>query len=158
MASENDATHQPSRVGPPASSDRQSRSSPGPQSQPVEDVVGSHSDPPEPKVPTNPRLEAIEAKKANLESTLASLKTQRAALVAEAKLSSGLAMPNSWSDEERTKAALSTADATIKEHIALLQKYNEIKDIGQGLMGMIADSRGVRIATVMEEYGMDEKD
>jgi hypothetical protein len=157
MAYENDATQQPARVGPPPSSDRQSRSSPGPRSQPVEDTIDTQSDPPEPTAPINPRLQAIEAKKNTLESTLESLKLQRAALVAEADLPSG-PMPDSYSEEDRTKAALSTADAMIKKHIALLQKYNEIKDIGQGLMGMIADSRGVRIATVMEEYGMDEKD
>ena len=67
-------------------------------------------------------------------------------------------MPDTWSDEERTKSAMTTANATIKEHIALLHKYNEIKDIGQGLMGLVADKRDVRVAAVMEEYGMSEKD
>ncbi|KAK3716804.1 hypothetical protein LTR37_006154 [Vermiconidia calcicola] len=104
------------------------------------------------------RLQAMLAKKATLEATLASLQEQRSALVAEARLPSGLAMPDSWSEEEKTKSALTNANAVIKEHISLLHKYNEIKDIGQGLMGLIADSRGVRVATVMEDFGMDEKD
>ena len=112
----------------------------------------------EPQEVSNPRLEALAAKKAKLEETLAGLQTQRSALVAEAKLPSGLTMPESWSNEERTKSALETAKGVIKEHIALLHKYNEIKDIGQGLMGLIADKRGVRMATVMEDYGMCEKD
>ena len=108
--------------------------------------------------PSNPRLQALAAKKTNLEATLASLHAERSTLVASARLPSGLAMPDAWSEEEKTKSALATANAVIKEHIALLHKYNEIKDIGQGLMGLIADKRGVRVASVMEEFGMEEKD
>ena len=67
-------------------------------------------------------------------------------------------MPDSWIEEEKTKSALSTANAVIKEHITLLHKYNEIKDIAQGLMGLIAESRGVRVKVVMEEFGMGEGD
>ena len=44
----------------------------------------------------------------------------------------------------------------IKNHIALLHKYNEIKDIGQGLMGLIADKRDCRVVSVMEEFGVGE--
>ena len=112
----------------------------------------------EAKISPNPRLQALATKKANLEATLASLQAQKSALVAEAKLPSGLAMPDGWSEQEKTKSPLTTANGVIKEHIALLHRYNEIKDVGQGLMGMIADKRGVRVATVMEDYGMDEKD
>lgn len=108
--------------------------------------------------PANPKLQALADKKVRLEETLASLQAQRSALAAEAKLPPGLAIPESWTDEERTKSAMATANGVIKDHIALLHKYNEIKDIGQGLMGLIADKRGVRMATVMEEYGMTEKD
>jgi hypothetical protein len=46
----------------------------------------------------------------------------------------------------------------VKRHIGLLHAYNEIKDVGQGLMGLIADSRGVRVREVMEEMGVGEKD
>jgi hypothetical protein len=46
----------------------------------------------------------------------------------------------------------------VKRHIKLLHTYNEIKDVGQGLMGLIADSRGVRLKEVMEEIGVGEKD
>lgn len=58
-------------------------------------------------------------------------------------------------DEEATLAA---AKAIIKRHISLLHTYNEIRDIGQGLMGLISDSRGVRIKEVQEEFGVDAKD
>lgn len=46
----------------------------------------------------------------------------------------------------------------VKEHITLLHKYNEIKDIGQGLMGLIADKRDCRVVVVMDEFGVGEKD
>ena len=107
---------------------------------------------------SNPRLLALQTKKANLEATLATLQTQKAALVASSTLPSGLSMPDSWTEEEKTKSALSTANAVINEHITLLHKYNEIKDIAQGLMGLIAESRGVRVKVVMEEFGMGEGD
>ncbi|KAK3717276.1 hypothetical protein LTR37_005985 [Vermiconidia calcicola] len=141
------------------SSQRTAMSSPGRPNETVHDASEPKSDPTNFELPTpNPRLQAILAKKVTLEATLASLQEQRSALVAEARLPSGLAMPDSWSEEEKTKSALTNANAVIKEHICLLHEYNEIKDIGQGLMGLIADSRGVRVATVMEDFGMDEKD
>ena len=40
----------------------------------------------------------------------------------------------------------------------MLHQYNEIRDVGQGLMGMIADKRGVRIREVMEEFGVGDAD
>lgn len=89
---------------------------------------------------------------------MASLESQRSALVAQATSPSNSASSHHTSEEDETRSALATASAAIKHHIALLQKYNEIKDIGQGLMGFIADERGVRIADVMEEFGVDGKD
>ncbi|BCS20204.1 SWI5/SAE3 family protein [Aspergillus puulaauensis] len=47
---------------------------------------------------------------------------------------------------------------TVKRHIRLLHEYNEIKDIGQGLMGLIADTRGVRQVDVQKEFGVGVKD
>ena len=67
-------------------------------------------------------------------------------------------MPAEWDEEHRTKQALSGAQAIIKEHIGLLHEYNEMKDIGQGLMGLIAEQRGVRVGEVMEDFNMGRKD
>ncbi|KAJ5927940.1 hypothetical protein N7466_006896 [Penicillium verhagenii] len=47
---------------------------------------------------------------------------------------------------------------TVKRHVRLLHEYNDIKDAAQGLMGLIADSKGIRVAEVHEEYGVNEKD
>lgn len=52
----------------------------------------------------------------------------------------------------------SDAQATVSKHIKLLHKYNEIRDVGQGLVGLIADQRGVRIVDVYEEFGVVEGD
>ncbi len=52
------------------------------------------------------------------------------------------------------------AAATVKNHIKLLHEYNEIRDVGQGIIGMIADNRGVRIVELYEsgEFGVSAKD
>ena len=47
---------------------------------------------------------------------------------------------------------------TVKRHIRLLHDYNEIKDVAQGLMGLIAEARGVRQIEVQREFGAGEKD
>jgi hypothetical protein len=111
-----------------------------------------------PAPPLNPRLQALATKTSTLSSTLSDLRTQKATLVSTSTLPSGLSILDSWSEEEKTASALSTANVVIKEHITLLHRYNEIKDIAQGLMGLIAEGRGVRVKVVMEEFGMGEGD
>lgn len=46
----------------------------------------------------------------------------------------------------------------MRKHISLLHTYNEIKDVGLGLMGMIAEERGVRVKEVVAEFGVGEGD
>lgn len=52
------------------------------------------------------------------------------------------------------------AAGIVKTHIKLLHEYNEIRDVGQGMIGMIADNRGVRIAELYEsgEFGVSVRD
>lgn len=47
---------------------------------------------------------------------------------------------------------------TVKNHIRLLHTYNEIRDVGLGLMGLIADRRGQRLTDVLGEFGAEEGD
>ncbi|CAF9904932.1 hypothetical protein IMSHALPRED_000216 [Imshaugia aleurites] len=48
--------------------------------------------------------------------------------------------------------------ATVQAHIKLLHDYNEIRDVGQGLMGIIADNRGVRVRDVYQDFDVGEGD
>lgn len=50
------------------------------------------------------------------------------------------------------------AAATVKRHIKLLHDYNDIKDVGQGLIGMIADNRGVRVGELYDTFGVGLSD
>ena len=50
------------------------------------------------------------------------------------------------------------AQATVKSHIDLLHRYNEIRDVGMGLMGLIAEQRGVRVKDVFDEFGVNDRD
>ncbi|KJX98445.1 hypothetical protein TI39_contig412g00048 [Zymoseptoria brevis] len=101
--------------------------------------------------PPNPALLAAQA-------TLASLQAERQSLVNSMPLPSGLQMPSEWSDEKKSEEAFKSANAIIKNHIDLLHRYNEIKDVGMGLAGLVAEKRGVRVKVLMEEVGLDEKD
>lgn len=120
------------------------------QSQPIQDQQA--------EAKLNPRVQALSAKKDTLASTLADLQSQKATLVNASTLPSGLSIPDTWTDEEKATSAFATANGVIKDHISLLHKYNEIKDIAQGLMGLIAEARGVRQKVVEEEYGMGKGD
>ncbi len=48
----------------------------------------------------------------------------------------------------------------VKSHIQLLQRYNDLRDVGQQLVGLIADNRGVSIGSLYKagEFGLDPKD
>jgi hypothetical protein len=46
----------------------------------------------------------------------------------------------------------------IKEHMDRLHRYNEQKDIGQGLLGHLAEIKNCKVQKMYEEYGLDEND
>ena len=45
----------------------------------------------------------------------------------------------------------SAAGTVVKNHIGLLQQYNEMRDVGQELIGVVAESRGVSLGTIYQE-------
>ncbi|KFZ18549.1 hypothetical protein V502_04044 [Pseudogymnoascus sp. VKM F-4520 (FW-2644)] len=63
-------------------------------------------------------------------------------------------------EDARGKLKNPDAAATVKAHIKRLHAYNEIRDVGQGLIGLIAEQRGVRIGECYEsgEFGVGAKD
>ncbi|CAE7008541.1 hypothetical protein CFE70_001605 [Pyrenophora teres f. teres 0-1] len=103
------------------------------------------------------------------EITIGELRAQKAALLAalgalpaiqvlmEETASSDAEMGNG-ADDPTEADIMSAANKIVKEHIKLLHEYNELKDVGQGLMGLIADQRGVRIVEVQEEFGIEAND
>jgi Swi5 len=52
------------------------------------------------------------------------------------------------------------AENTVQTHIRRLKDYNDMKDIGQQLIGLIADNRGVPIGGLYEDgqYGVTADD
>ena len=43
----------------------------------------------------------------------------------------------------------------MQRHIKLLQDYNAVKDVAMGMMGLIAERKGLRVGDVMEELGVE---
>jgi len=60
-----------------------------------------------------------------------------------------------FSDDE-IEYGLSLAREVKADHVRNLQEYNEIKDIAQGLIGLIAEQRDVRVVDVMKEIGAED--
>ncbi|KAL1969024.1 hypothetical protein VTN77DRAFT_858 [Rasamsonia byssochlamydoides] len=76
-----------------------------------------------------------------------------------AKLESQIAATETQLAETRAKLkSPNDATKTVQKHIRLLHSYNEIRDIGQGLLGLIADARGVRHVDVQREFGVGVED
>ncbi|PLN76641.1 Swi5-domain-containing protein [Aspergillus taichungensis] len=85
-----------------------------------------------------------EKKLTTLHTSIATLSSQTAQL--EAQLA-------------ETKSQLKNdPSATVQRHIRLLHDYNEIKDIAQGLMGLLADARGERQIDVQRAFGVGDRD
>ncbi|KAI9700401.1 MAG: hypothetical protein M1836_002416 [Candelina mexicana] len=84
------------------------------------------------------KLEKIQAKNASLLARIEAIKAKRAELIAQL--------------QNKDAAAIRS------RHIRLLHDYNDIKDVGMGLMGIIADNRGVRVSAVYADFGVAMKD
>jgi hypothetical protein len=54
--------------------------------------------------------------------------------------------------------SLAAAEATLNHHIALLKKYNALKDAGMTLIEVIAEREGKRVVEVKEDFGVGEDD
>ncbi|KAF2142970.1 uncharacterized protein K452DRAFT_297485 [Aplosporella prunicola CBS 121167] len=108
------------------------------------------------------RLRTAKQRTAALEAQLADLTAHRDDLLQKLTTIPSVAATLPQSDASTStpaaEAGIQAAKDIIKEHIRLLHDYNEIRDVGQGLMGIIAESRGVRIKEVQDEFGMTPKD
>ncbi|CAI6333279.1 unnamed protein product [Periconia digitata] len=128
-----------------------------PQTQPVQVPAASNESqvPPPSKTPQEITIDELKAQRSSLIASLAALESVQD-MVAEDETSD---FASKISGGEPTESdIMAAANTIVKRHIKLLHNYNEIKDMGQGLMGLIADSRGVRIVEVQEEFGVSSKD
>jgi hypothetical protein len=123
----------------------------------------------------------LQAKEANLTKTLTQITHQRNVLLLQlhAARPSHLTRDHGLDTEEQAytpstlahtipalpgieqhdrDALMKEANAIIKQHINLLHEYNEIKDVAQGLIGMIAEKRGVRVVDCQGEFGVGPGD
>lgn len=108
--------------------------------------------------PQTARHKALLTKKESLTAKLAELEKNLERQIESSTIRSELDLPSEIGSEEKTARVLAAAEAKVKERIELLHGYNEIKDIGLGMMGLVAEQRGVRQIEVMEEYGVTSKD
>ncbi|GAM86870.1 hypothetical protein ANO11243_048900 [Dothideomycetidae sp. 11243] len=60
--------------------------------------------------------------------------------------------------EARIDAALESCRQARQEHIRLLGRYNNIKDVAQELIGMVAEMRTCRVVDVMRDLGVADDD
>jgi hypothetical protein len=66
--------------------------------------------------------------------------------------------PNLGLTAAQREEMLREAKAVVKEHIVRLGKYNEIRDVGMGLIGIVADQRRERVRDVQSEFGVGDGD
>jgi len=103
-------------------------------------------------------LKSIETMKSNISTTESQLSTKLHQIT---QLNCFPApSPDEQAANQQTidKAALQHAQTIITKHISLMKRYNEIKDIAMGMLSLIAEKEGKRLAEVMEERGISEKD
>ncbi|MCJ1393048.1 hypothetical protein MMC18_005920 [Xylographa bjoerkii] len=95
--------------------------------------------------PPNPNARLLTTPQAILHAKISALEAQLAATQAQI-------------DAIKPQLRSPSPGTTVQQHIALLHTYNEIRDVGQGLLGMVAENRGVRVRDVYGEYGVEEGD
>ncbi|KAJ5061343.1 Swi5-domain-containing protein [Bipolaris maydis] len=134
----------------PCSSTCESQDQPTTGASPTAAVLRSPS-----RIPQETTLSELKAHKAAL---LTSLRSLPAIQVLLEEMASSEGDADGRYDEPTDAHIMTAANKVVKEHIKLLHEYNELKDVGQGLMGLIADQRGVRIVEVQEEFGIDAED
>ncbi|KAF1811997.1 hypothetical protein P152DRAFT_458949 [Eremomyces bilateralis CBS 781.70] len=130
------------------------------------------------------KISSLQSRIQALESNLPELLARREALISQVRQCPAIASqlpseptdatptaPPKAEDPQNATATDLTAEATPADseviaaakkindqHIRKLHEYNEIRDVGLGLMGMIAEKRGTRVVEVQREFGIDTAD
>jgi len=130
-----------------------------PSSSPSSKSSTQHSSSPTQPPNQSPRHNHLLARKQFLQDQISSLTTERNALVTNA-LNPRLAVSESAESPTQTQIdlAVNKANVDIRTRVRQLQEYNDVKDIGTQLMGLIAENKGVRIAEVQRDFGVQGSD
>lgn len=95
---------------------------------------------------------------ASLETNISTTEAQLSRALHQISQSDAFKSKQEDTNTNSDAAALQHAQHTVANHINLLKSYNEIKDIAMGMLGLIADKEGRRVAEVMEQRGISERD
>ena len=110
---------------------------------PISSTINTHPPATQPSTPINPTTTSPPNPQHNrLQTQILTVQSQITTLQSQLSASNAL-LPDP-----------TLAPEIVRAHIKLLHSYNEIKDVGLGLMGLIADGRGVRLGDVMGEFGV----
>ncbi|KAJ9603300.1 hypothetical protein H2200_012078 [Cladophialophora chaetospira] len=134
----------PDLVAPAKGADRESGIAPSKSSRP------SNS-------PRDARQAKLLASIATLESKITTANSQLSVKTQEVRQLQSFQQQQVVTDDP-DKAALAHAQVIANSNISLLKRYNEIKDVAMGMLSLIAEKEGKRLAEVMEERGISEKD
>ncbi|KAK5061551.1 hypothetical protein LTR84_008095 [Exophiala bonariae] len=113
---------------------------------------------PKPK-PTPKSISALEAELASLETQLTTTLSRLAALQQEPQPQQQSPSPSDSQPQQRPQSPthdqqILDAQAIFTRHIAQLRRYNDIKDAAMGMLSLIADREGKRVAEVLDERGV----
>jgi hypothetical protein len=109
--------------------------------------------------PPNARQAKLKTSIAALESKISKTEADLSAKVHEiTQLSSFPSQLHEEAGRDLEKIALGHAQSVVNKYISRLKQYNEIKDIAMGMLSLIAEKRGERLADIMDDRGISEKD
>jgi len=72
---------------------------------------------------------------------------------AKAELELEIARLEAYFKENQISASL-----IVKQHHAMLHEYNDVRDVGLGLAGILADHDKEPVAVTLERFGLSTKD
>ncbi|KIW38730.1 uncharacterized protein PV06_09679 [Exophiala oligosperma] len=96
--------------------------------------------------------------KSNTSTTTSITSSSSSATTTSSFSSSTSVSTTSTSLSSQQRAASQYVDRVFSDHISLLKEYNQIKDVAMGMLSILAEKQGRRLAEVMDDHGLTEDD
>ncbi|KAK6365092.1 hypothetical protein LTS17_011570 [Exophiala oligosperma] len=97
--------------------------------------------------------------KSNTSTTTSITSSSSSAATTTSSFSSSTSVSTtSTSLSSQQRAASQYVDRVFSDHISLLKEYNQIKDVAMGMLSILAEKQGRRLAEVMDDHGLTEDD